>query len=148
MRCHARFRGLRCELLMADHLDDRHNFLIEWDDDGEPLGETATLPAWVTVNQQEYAPALSVVPGTTATAEPPATRVSVAKSVPTPAEQPPGPPGAEQGWYLSEQGGIKFVEQTAERCGICGHPWHTDICSAMQQLGEHRVECGCSAAAL
>lgn len=129
MRCHAKYGPFRCELEMIEHLDDRHTFTVEWDDDGGPIGNTGEVDMIGYVEN-----ARPMLHQQVAADEPMLAAPDVQKQ--------------ERGYHLSEQGGIRFDEEVAVTCGICNHPWHQGECPRSIQSGEYVAPCGCMTAAL
>lgn len=117
---------------MTEHLDDRHTFTVEWDEDGKGIDRTLAEVEGTLIGYREALPAQKV-------SEILAREVEEVDPLPAPPR--------EREFRLSEQGGIRFDEVTAEQCGICRHPWHTGICTRQFQAGEHMTECGCETAA-
>lgn len=117
MRCHATFRGFRCDQEMSNHNEDEHSFWIRWDDEGHPL-----------VEMPEEGPTLD---------RPLATR-EILDEVRGVAEVL-GEAPRERGYQVVD-GAIRFDEVHGEECIVCQHRWHDDTCTARVGQG---AECGC-----
>jgi hypothetical protein len=113
---------------MSDHHDKEHSFWVRWDDEGEPLVE---MPLMLPVPE----------------AKPNIREVLAAEADEVDPIPEPSPERVQRKYHLSEQGGIRFDEVTADRCGICGHSWHPSPCRVSVVDNGHTFECGCETAA-